>query len=104
MLPVAVPQHLDAAIAAVTHDKVALIIKRNTACTFELPIAAAIAANAAHVRAIAQPKHLNAPILVAVVNSNIAVGVDGNATRKLELPCAAALAAYGTNVSPVPVP
>jgi hypothetical protein len=56
------------------------------------------------VRAITQPKHLNAPIREAVMNNNVALGVNGNATGTLELPCAASLAADAANVSPVPVP
>ena len=38
MKPVPVPQHLDAIIAAVTHNKVALIIKRNITAALELPL------------------------------------------------------------------
>ncbi len=104
MQPVPVPQHLDAIIEAVTHNKVALIIKRNKAWTIELPVAASFAAHAAHVHAIAQAKHLNAPIHAAIMNNNVALGVNGNANGQLELPCATSLAADAANVSPVTIP
>ena len=79
MSAVTVAQHLHAMIATVGNNKVAFAVKRNTAiASAELPVAAALAADGAHVGAVAQPMHLHTSV-AAVKNSNVALAVDGDA-------------------------
>ena len=60
-------------VAAVSDHKVAFRVKRNATAAVQLTRAAALAAEAAQVRAVAQPQHLNAAVAAPIVHDDIAV-------------------------------
>ena len=75
-------------VAVVGNNKVALAVKRDAAMALcELPVAAAFAADGAHVGAVAQSMHLHTSV-ATVNNSNVALTVDSNASGIGELPVA----------------
>ena len=78
VLPVAVPQNLDAMVATVSNHKIAFRVERNAAEATQLPWATAFAAKAADVGAITQPKYLNAAV-APIMHDDVAVNIHGDA-------------------------
>ena len=81
-------ENLHPMVAWVGNNKVALPVKRDAAvASCELPVAAAFAADGAHVGAVAQSKHLHTSVAI-VKNSDVALAVHSNAIGMGELPVA----------------
>jgi hypothetical protein len=106
MLAVAVAQNLNTMAVTVGNNKVAFTVKRNTTkvfyASFELPVAAAPAADGADVGAVAQPMHLHTAV-PTVKYSNVALAVNGDAVGTAELSVAFSRAADGDNMGAVAV-
>ncbi len=105
MRAVRVPQHLDAVVACVADDKVALAVKREEApaASNKLTAAAACTAKAPQVRSIADSKHLYTSVAV-IKHGKAARTVTSDCVGAAELAVAAALGADGSNMRAVTVP
>ena len=79
-----------------------LAIDSKAVGTGELPVAWALAAEGANVRAVAVAKHLHA-MVAQLNNNNVAGGIKRDATWILELTCSRSLAADGADVRAVTV-
>jgi hypothetical protein len=105
MRAVRVPHNLNAVVGRVADDEVTNGVKRQEAIvatrTQKLAIAAAIATNAAQVRAIAESEHLHA---ITIKHGKAARAVASGCGGRTELAVAEALGAYGAHMGAIAVP
>ncbi len=96
-------EHLHTMVTGVSHDHAPVAVDGDAAIRVaELPVAWALAADGANVRAVAVAKHLHA--LVALLNNNnVAGGIKRDARGIIELTCSCSFAADGADVSSVTV-
>ena len=96
-------QHLHAMVVFVSHDDASVAVDGDAGGIAELAVAAAVAADGAHVRSVAVIQHLHA--MVTVLNHNqMTRAVQRNTPRSAELAVACAFLADGPQVLPVAVP
>jgi hypothetical protein len=86
-----------------TDDDAPIAINGNTGGTSELPCAAALAVDGAHVSPVPIPQHLHA-MIEAISYNKVTRVIKGNAPGIRELTCTRTSAADGAHMQPVPVP
>ena len=105
MRAVRVPQNLNAVVARVADDEVALGVKREEApvATPKLAIADATATHAAQVCTIAESEHLHARV-ATIEHGKVARAVASDCGGTTELAVVAASGAYGAHMGAITVP